>query len=56
MKIWPLALGLGAAAGAVTMAMLPRQCTAKKMVNQAATKVEDAVYNMVDKLTSETGM
>ena len=56
MKVWPLALGIGAAAGAVTVAMLPKQCTAKKLVNQAATKVEDAVYTMVDKITSETGM
>lgn len=53
MKFWPLALGAGMAAGAVTVMMLPRNCTARKMASQAAEKVEDVVYNVVDKITSE---
>jgi hypothetical protein len=56
MKVWPLAMGVGVAAGAVTVAMLPRQSKAKKLVNQAAHKVEDVVYNVVDKMTDEMGM
>lgn len=54
MKIWPLALGVGVAAGAVSVMMLPRQCTMRRMAYHAAEKVEDAVTtaanNMMDKL------
>lgn len=56
MKLWPFALGAGMAAGAVTVMMLPRNCTARRMASQAADKVEDAVYNVVDKMTSEMDM
>lgn len=55
MKLWPLAMGAGMAAGAVTVMMLPRNCAARKMASQAAEKVEGAVYNVVDKITTETG-
>lgn len=54
MKLWPLAMGAGMAAGAVAVMMMPRSCTARKMASQAAEKVEDAVYNVVDKMTAET--
>ena len=53
MKIWPLAMGAGMAAGAVAVMMLPRSCTVRQMATQAAEKVEDAVYNVVDKMTAE---
>ena len=43
MRVWPLALGVGAAAGAVAVMMLPRQCTVRKMAYEAAEKVEDAM-------------
>ena len=52
MKIWPLALGAGMVGGAVAV-MLPRNCTVRQMATQAAEKVEDAVYNVVDKMTAE---
>lgn len=42
MKVWPLALGIGMAAGAVGVMMLPRQCTVRKAAYKAAEKVEDA--------------
>ena len=55
MRIWPFALGVGAAAGAVTVMMLPRQCTMRRMAYEAAEKVEDAMTTaankMVDKVT-----
>lgn len=51
MKLWPLAMGAGMAAGAVAVMMLPKDCSARKMATQAAEKVEDAVYNAVDKMT-----
>ena len=53
MKLWPLALGAGMVGGAVTVMMLPRNCTARRMASQAAEKVEYAVYNVVDKMTAE---
>ena len=55
MRVWPLALGVGAAAGAVTVMMLPKQSTMRRMAYQAAEKVEDAMTTaankMVDKVT-----
>ena len=53
MRIWPLALGAGMIGGAVTVMMLPRSCTARRMATQAAEKVEDAMYNVVDKMTAD---
>lgn len=53
MKFWPLALGAGMVGGAVAVMMLPRNCTVRQMATQAAEKVEDAVYNVVDKMTAE---
>ena len=53
MKLWPLALGAGMVGGAVTVMMLPRSCTARRMATQAAERMEDAVYNVVDKMTAD---
>ena len=50
MKGMAIALGIGAAAGAVTVMMLPRQCAARRMVDKAAEKVEDAASKVSDKL------
>lgn len=50
MKIWPLALGMGVAAGAVTVMMLPRECTVRRMAYQAAEKVEDAMTSAANKI------
>ena len=56
MKLWPLALGAGMAAGAVAVMMLPKDSTPRKMATQAADKVEDAVYTAMDKMTGNTQM
>lgn len=53
MKGIAVALGLGAAAGAVAVMMLPRQCAARRMVNKAAEKVEDAAYAVSDKISQK---
>lgn len=53
MKGIAIALGLGAAAGAVTVMMLPRQCAARKMVDLAAEKVEDAACKVSDKISQK---
>lgn len=48
MKGIALAMGIGAAVGAVTVMMLPHQCAARRMVNKAAEKVEDAASKVTD--------
>lgn len=53
MKTWPVALGIGLAAGAVASMMLPQKCTVRKMVNQAADKVEGAAEQVAEKVLDE---
>ena len=53
MKGWAITMGVGAAAGAVAVMMLPRQSAARRLVNKAAVKVEDAAYKVSDKLHRE---
>ncbi len=53
MRLWPLAMGAGMAAGAVAIMMMPRNSSVRQMASQTAEKVEDAVSNAVDKMTSE---
>ena len=56
MKGWAVTLGIGAAAGAVAVMMLPRQSAARRMVNKAAYKVEDAAHTLADKVTDKLDM
>lgn len=56
MKGWAITLGVGAAAGAVAVMMLPKQSTARKLVNKAACAVEDAACNVGDKLCGKMDM
>ena len=53
MKGWVTTLGIGAAAGAVAILMMPRNNPTRKLAAQAASKVEDAAWKVSDKLTSE---
>lgn len=53
LKGWAIAAGLGAAAGAVAIMMMPRNNPARRMAAKAASKVEDAAYNLSDKLIQE---
>lgn len=50
MKSWVLTLGLGAAAGAVAILMMPRNNPTRKLATQAASKVENAAHKLGDKL------
>lgn len=52
---WAITMGLGAAAGAVAVMMLPRQNPARKLASKAAASVEDAVCQVSDKLTQQMG-
>ena len=56
MKGWAVTLGIGAAAGAVALMMLPKQCTARKVIRKAADTVEDAVQNAKYKLDQTLDM
>ena len=53
MKIWPVALGVGAAAGAVAIMMMPRNNPTRKLAAKAATKVEDAACKMGDLISTK---
>lgn len=50
LKGWAITMGIGAAAGAVAVMMLPKQSAARKLVNKAADTVEDAAWKVSDKL------
>ena len=56
MKSIVLTMGIGAAAGAVAAMMLPKQSTARKLVNKAADKVESAVQTVTNKINEEMNM
>ena len=46
-------LGLGAAAGAVAIMMMPRNNPTRKLAAKAATKVEDAACKMGDLISNK---
>lgn len=52
-KGWAITMGLGAAAGAVAILMMPRNNPTRKLAAKAAEKVEEAAYKVTDKLTQE---
>ena len=49
-------MGLGAAAGAVAILMMPRNNPTRQFAQKAAEKVEDAAMKMGDKLTQDMTM
>ena len=53
MKGWALTAGLGAAAGAVAILMMPRNNPTRKLAAQAANKVEDLAWKVSDKCSQE---
>lgn len=56
LKGWAITMGVGAAVGAVAVMMLPKQSTARRLVNKAAVKVEDAAWKVGDKLSDALDM
>ena len=48
MKGWAITAGLGAAAGAVAVLMMPRDNPTRRLAARAADKVEHAVNRMTD--------
>ena len=55
-KVWAITMGLGVAAGAVAVLMMPKNNPARKLAAQAANKVEDAAWKVSDKLTNRIEM
>ena len=51
-----ITMGLGAAAGAVAILMMPKNNPTRKLAAKAAEKVEDAAVQMTNRLTTEIGM
>lgn len=51
-KGWALTAGLGAAAGAVAILMMPRQNPVRKLAAKAANKAEDLAWKMEDKMNN----
>ena len=56
MKGLMLTAGLGAAAGAVAIMMMPRNNPTRRLAAKAADKVENAAWQMSSKLTDEFDM
>ena len=52
-KGWAVTMGIGAAAGAVAILMMPRNNPTRRLAAQAANKVEDAAWKISDKLTQK---
>ena len=55
-KGWALTMGLGAAAGAVAILMMPKTNPTRKLADKAANKVEDAAYKVGEKLSQKMDM
>ena len=56
MKGWAITMGLGAAAGAVAVLMMPRTNPTRKLAAKAAHKVEDVAWKISDKLNQGLDM
>lgn len=55
-KTWAITMGLGAAAGAVAILMMPKTNPTRKLAAKAANKVEDAAWKITDKLDQKLDM
>ena len=51
-----ISMGLGAAAGAVAVMMMPKNNPTRKLAAKAANKVEDIAWKVSDKLTDTMDM
>ena len=56
MKSVIASMGVGAAAGAVAVLMMPRTNPTRRLAAKAANKVEDVAWKVSDKLTQQMDM
>lgn len=52
-KGWAVTAGLGAAAGAVAVLMMPRNNPTRRLAAKAASKVEDAAWKVGDTISAK---
>ena len=55
-KGWAITMGIGAAAGAVAVLMMPKNNPTRKLAAKAADKVEDVAWKISDKLNKGLDM
>ncbi len=53
LKGYAITMGIGAAAGAVAVMMMPKSNPTRKIVTKAADKVEDVAWKVSDKLSNK---
>lgn len=53
---WAITAGLGAAAGAVAVLMMPRTNPTRKLAAKAANKAQDLAWKMEDKLNASVDL
>lgn len=56
MKSWAVSAGIGAAAGAVAVLMMPRSNPTRRLAAKAANKMEDVAWKVSDTLTEKLDM
>lgn len=56
LKGWAVSAGIGAAAGAVAVLMMPRSNPTRKLAAKAANKVEDVAWKVSDTLNNKLDM
>ncbi len=56
MKGWAVSAGIGAAAGAVAVLMMPRSNPTRRLAAKAANKMEDVAWKVSDTLNSKLDM
>lgn len=52
-KSWAITAGLGAAAGAVAVLMMPRSNPTRRLAAKAADKMEDVAWKVTDTISSK---
>ena len=50
---WAITMGVGAAAGAVAVMMMPQNNPTRKLARKAACKVEDAAYRLGEAVSNK---
>ena len=56
LKGWAITMGVGAAAGAIAVMMMPKNSPGRKLANKAAEKVEDVAMQVGDKIANRLDM
>lgn len=56
MKAWAVSAGIGAAAGAVAVLMMPKSNPTRRLAAKAANKMEDVAWKVSDTLTDKLDM